>query len=61
MTAREKANEELKNALKEVYSQWAKKYDINDNDVFFSDGEYDPYLSTVLDSIVVVDDDCEEF
>lgn len=61
MTAREKANEELKNALKKVYSQWAKKYDINDNDVFFSDGEYDPYLSTVLDSIVVIEDDYEEF
>ena len=57
MTAREKANEELKKSLIKVYVRWTKKYGISDDDVYFSDGEYDPNLSTVLNNIVVIEDE----
>ena len=54
MTAREKANEELKKSLIEVYARWMEKYGISDDDVFYSDGEYDPELSFVLNNIIVI-------
>ena len=57
MTARSKANEELKKSLIKVYERWTKKYGIGGDDVFYSDGEYDPNLSTVLNHIVVIEDE----
>jgi hypothetical protein len=61
MTTREKANQELIKKLTRVYEQWTKKYGIPYDDVFYSDGEYDPNLLEVLKNITVLaDEDYEE-
>lgn len=49
--------EELKKSLKEVYTNWLNKYNIGDESVFYSDGEYDPSLFYVLERIVVEEDE----
>lgn len=57
MTSKEKANKELKKSLMEAYMQWKNKYNINDEEVFYSDGEYDPYLFDVLENICIIEEE----
>lgn len=62
-TLREQLEKELQEKLIITYKKWQKKYGIGDDDVYYSDGEYDPDLITVLNGIVVCtdsyDDDCD--
>lgn len=62
-TLREQLETELQEKLIITYKKWQKKYGIGDDDVYYSDGEYDPDLITVLNGIVVCtdsyDDDCD--
>lgn len=62
-TLREQLERELQEKLIITYKKWQKKYGIGDDDVYYSDGEYDPDLITVLNGIVVCtdsyDDDCD--
>lgn len=53
ITLREQLEIELQEKLINVYREWQEKYGINDEDVCYSDGEYDPDLIIVLNNIVV--------
>jgi len=62
-TLREQLEKELQEKLIITYRKWQKKYGIGDDDIYYSDGEYDPDLITVLNNIIVCtdsyDDDCD--
>ena len=44
---------DLTTKLLQVYREWQKNYNISDDNVIYDDGEYEPNLITVLNSIVV--------
>lgn len=60
---REQLKTELQEKLIITYRKWQKKYGIGDDDIYYSDGEYDPDLITVLNNISIYpdiyDDDCD--
>ena len=53
ITLREQLEMELQEKLISVYRKWQEEYGISDEDVCYSDGEYDPDLISVLNNIVV--------
>jgi hypothetical protein len=57
MTYETKITNELIANLEKVFNKWKNKYGINNDDVFYSDGEYDPNLSTVLANIQIYFDE----
>lgn len=54
MTFREEIENELIQKLTTVYKEWLTYYNLTDDDIYFSDGEYDPPLIDVLNNIVVI-------
>jgi len=62
-TLREQLEKELQGKLIITYRKWQKKYGIGDDYIYYSDGEYDPDLITVLNNIFVCIDsydyDCD--
>ncbi len=53
MTYETKITNELITNLEKVFNKWKNKYGINNDDIFYNDGEYCPNLSTVLDNIQI--------
>lgn len=62
-TLNERLETELQEKLIIAYRKWQKKYGIGDDYVYYSDGEYDPDLISVLNNIIVCtdsyNDDCD--
>lgn len=53
---REEKEEKLQDMLKETYLKWIKKYHpfkTKEDYVYFSDGEYDPDITEVLNNLVL--------